>query len=88
MKIEAGRVAHNTKRLEHVMRVLDANRLGDFLLTNDTHIRFTYDSRFNDRGPIRFIYYHSGHVTIADIDRGVEIGGTLEAQDMKDLLNV
>ena len=83
MKIEAGIVAHNTGRLSHVMRVLDANRLSDFLLTEDTHIRFTYDSRFNDLGPIRFIYYHNGRVSIAQ--PGVEIGGTPEAQDMKEL---
>ena len=86
MKIEAGIVAHNTGRLSHVMRVLDANRLSDFLLIECSHIRFTYDSRFNDHGPIRFIYYNSGHVTIADTDRGIEIGGMIEAQDMKDLL--
>jgi len=79
MMIEAGRVVHNTRRLEHVMSILDAALLSDLLLTQDTHIRFTYDGA-------RFIYYHNGHVTIAE--PGVEIGGTGKAQAMKDLLNV
>lgn len=79
MKIEAGRVAYNTARLERVMGILDADLLSDLLLTQDTHIRFTYDG-------IRFIYYHNGHVTIAE--PGVEVGGTGKAQAMKDLLDV
>lgn len=79
MKIEAGRVAHNTLRLERVMRVLDANRLSNFLLTEDTHIRFTYDGT-------RYIYYHNGHVTIAE--PGVEIGATPEGEAMEHLLDV
>ena len=79
MKIEASRVAHNTGRLEHVMRVLDADLLSNLLLTQDTHIRFTYDGT-------RFIYYHSGHVTTTA--NGFEAAGTLEGTAMEDLLSV
>jgi len=75
-------VKRNTNLLEHVMSRLGPEELlSDLLLTQDTHIRFTYDGT-------RFIYYHSGHVTICDPERGVEIGGMLKAQAMKDLLNV
>ena len=71
-----------TKLLEHVMSVLDANLISDInLIEADRRIRFTY----ND---IRYIVYHSGHVTIADTDRGVEVGGLFDGQAMKDLLGI
>lgn len=77
--IEAGKVAHNTGRLSHVMSRLDANLLSNFLLTQDNHIRFDYDG-------IRYIYYHGGHVTISE--PGVEIGATPEGEAMEHLLAI
>ena len=71
-----------TKLLEHVMGVLDANLISDINLTEgDRRIRFTYNE-------IRYIVYHSGHVTIADTGRGVEVGGLFDGQAMKDLLAI
>lgn len=74
-------IKRNTKLLEHVMGVLDANLISDIDLSEiGRRIRFTYNE-------IRYIVYHSGHVTIADTERGVEVGGLFSAQAMKDLLD-
>lgn len=70
----------NTKLLEHAMSVLDANLISDINLSEEgRRIRYTYDG-------IRYIVYHSGHVTIAET--AVEIGGRIEGQIMEDLLDI
>ncbi len=75
-------IERNTKLLEHVMSVLDANLISDINLSEvDRRIRFTY----ND---IRYIVYHSGHVTISDTGRGTEVGGLFDAEAMKKLLDI
>lgn len=72
-------VSRNTLLLERVIqKVADPKLLNDINLILDNQIRFTYDE-------IRYIVYHSGHVTIAE--PAVEIGGRPEAQAMEDLLN-
>lgn len=70
----------NTKLLEHVIqKVHDPRLISDVNLTIETQIRFNYEG-------VRFIIYHSGHVTIAET--AVEIGGRIEAQIMEDLLDI
>ncbi len=73
-------INRNTKLLEHVIqKINDPKLLSDINLTIETQIRFTYVD-------VRFIVYHSGHVTIAET--AVEIGGRIEAQIMMDLLDI
>lgn len=70
----------NTKLLEHVIqKIHDPKLLSDFNLTIETQIRFNYEG-------VRFIVYHSGHVTIAET--AVEIGARPEAAAMKKLLEI
>lgn len=78
--ITENNVKRNAKLLEHAVHTLRSPELlSDFCLTKESHIRFTYDG-------IRYIVYHSGHVTISE--PGIEIGGRLEATAMKNLLDV
>lgn len=75
-------INRNTELLEHVMSVLDPNLISDINLSEaDRRIRFTYNE-------VRYIVYHNGHVTIADTERGVEIGGLFSAESMKKLLDI
>ena len=70
----------NTKLFEHVIqKIHDPKLISDVNLTIETQIRFNYEG-------VRFIVYHSGHVTIAET--AVEIGGRIEAQLMEDLLAI
>ena len=73
-------VKRNTKLLEHVIqKIFDPKLLSDINLTIETQIRFNYVD-------VRFIIYHSGHVTIAET--AMEVGGMIEAQIMEDLLDI
>lgn len=73
-------VKRNTKLLEHVIqKIHDPKLVSDINLTIETQIRFNYED-------VRFIVYHSGHVTIAET--AVEIGGRIEADLMKKLLDI
>ncbi len=78
--ITARGLNRNTKLFEHVVqKIHDPKLLDDINLTIETQIRFNYEG-------VRFIVYHSGHVTIAET--AVEIGGRIEAQIMEDLLDI